>query len=113
MSSPPPDLSQLLRQAQELGGKLQRIQEELRHRTVEVTVGGGMVEAKANGCLEIVSIRIDPKAIDPGEVELLQDLVVAAVNPALARAQALAREEMQKATGLPLGGLMGMMGSSR
>ncbi len=112
MPDPPFDLSGVLAQAQELGGKLKRVQDELRHRTVEVTVGGGMVEVKANGRMELVSIRIDPQAVDPRDVEMLQDLVVAAVNQAMSRAQEMASKEMQQATGLPLAGLAGMLGSS-
>lgn len=96
------DLPAMMRQAQELSEKLRRVQEELRHRTVSATVGGGMVEVTANGALEVVGVRIDPQAIDPRDVAMLQDLVRAATNQALARAKALAQEAMQKAAGLPL-----------
>ncbi|MFQ5514989.1 MAG: YbaB/EbfC family nucleoid-associated protein [Myxococcota bacterium] len=113
MSEPPFDLSRVLAQAQELGGKLQRVQEELRRRTVETTVGGGMVEARMNGAMELVSLRIDPRAVDPRDVDMLQDLIVAAVNQAMKRAQEMVREEMQRATGLPLSSLMEMLGPSR
>jgi len=112
MSSPPFDLGQVLQQAQQLGGKLKQVQEELRHRTVSVTVGGGMVEATANGRMELVSVRIDPQAVDPRDVEMLQDLVVAAVNQALRRAQEMSQEAMQQAVGLPLGDVLGLLGSS-
>lgn len=111
MTRPPVDLSQIFEQAKELGGKLKRIQEELRHRTVEVTVGGGMVQATVNGRMELVGIRIDPQAVDPRDVEMLQDLVIAAVNQGMRRAQEMAREAMQQSTGLPLDGLFqGMEG---
>jgi DNA-binding YbaB/EbfC family protein len=103
----PFDLQQVLQQAQDLGAKLRRVQEELRHRTVEATVGGGMVTAVANGRLELVKVSIDPQAVDKRDVEMLQDLVIAAVNEALRRAQELAREEMQRVTGLPLGDMLG------
>jgi hypothetical protein len=103
------DLPAMMRQAQELSEKLRRAQEELRHRTVSATVGGGLVEVTANGAFEIVGVRIDPQAVDPRDVAMLQDLVRAAANQALARAKQLAQEAMQKASGLPLplGGLGG------
>ncbi len=96
------DLSAMMRQAQELSEKLRRVQEELRHRTVSATVGGGMVEVTANGALEITGVRIDPQAVDPRDVAMLQDLVRAAVNQALARAKETAQDAMQKAAGVPL-----------
>ena len=96
------DLSAMVRQAQELSEKLRRVQEELRHRTVSATVGGGLVEVTASGALEVVGVRIDPQAVDPRDVEMLQDLVRAAVNQALARAKELAQDAMQKAAGVPL-----------
>ena len=88
-------------------------QETLRHRTAEATVGGGMVRAVVNGKLELVSIEIDPQAVDARDVEMLQDLVVAAVNEAHRRAQALVQEELQQATGLPLGALGGLLGGTQ
>jgi DNA-binding YbaB/EbfC family protein len=112
VSQPPFDLGQLLQQAQELRAKLERTQADLRLRTASATVGGGMVEAVANGQLELVSIRIDPQAVDPRDVEMLQDLIVAAVNQALERARELAQEEMRRATGLPIGDLLDPFGGS-
>ena len=112
MSRPPPDLTQMLQQAQELGGKLKRVQDELRHRTARATVGGGMVEVTVNGRMELVSVRINPQAVDPRDVEMLQDLVVAAVNQAMRRAQEMAQQAMQEAIGVPLGDVMGLLGSS-
>ncbi len=100
------DLPQILRQVRDIGGKLKQIQESLRHRTVEVTVGGGMVTAVVNGRLEVTKITIDPQAVDPRDVDMLQDLIVAAVNEAMRRAQKVAQEELQQATGLPIGSLM-------
>ena len=96
------DLAAVMRQAQELSEKLRRVQEDLRHRTVSATVGGGLVEVSANGALELVGVRIDPQAVDPRDVEMLQDLVRAAANQALARAKALQQEAMQKVAGVPL-----------
>jgi DNA-binding YbaB/EbfC family protein len=105
------DPRQLLQQAQDLSAKLRRVQEDLRHRTVEASVGGGIVAATANGRGELVAVRIDPVAVDPRDVEMLQDLVLAAVNEALRRAQELARDEMQRATGLPLSLLGALAGN--
>ena len=107
------DLGRVLEQAQDLGGKLKKVQEELRHRTVQTTVGGGMVEVGVNGRMQVVSVRIDPQAVDPRDVEMLQDLVKAAVNQGLLRAQEMAQEAMQQAVGFPLGGLMNMLSRSR
>ena len=109
----PFDMNQLVRQMQELGGKMQTVQETLRHRTAEATVGGGMVRAVVNGKLELVRIEIDPQAVDARDVEMLQDLVVAAVNEAQRRAQALVQEELQQATGLPLGALGSLLGGTQ
>ena len=96
------DLAAIVQKAQEVSEKLRRAQEELRHRTVSATVGGGLVEVTANGALELVGVRIDPQAVDPRDVAMLQDLVRAAANQALARAKELAQEHMQKASGIPL-----------
>ena len=101
------DPAQLLEQARELTEKMQRIQEELRMRTVEATVGGGMVTVRVNGGLELVAIQIDPQAVDPRDVNMLQDLIVSAVNQAMRRAGELAQQEMQRVTGMPIGGLSG------
>ena len=103
------DMSGLVQQARELQAKLARLQEDLRHRTVEVTVGGGMVDATVNGRGELVGIRIDPQAVDPRDVEMLQDLIVAAVNQGTQRARELAEEETRK-LGLPLAQLQGLLG---
>lgn len=103
------DVMGLLGQARELQQKLARAQEELRHRTVDVSVGGGMVEARVNGQGELVALRIDPQAVDPRDVEMLQDLIIAAVNQGNARAKELAQAEIAKLAG-PLPGLMGLLG---
>jgi DNA-binding YbaB/EbfC family protein len=106
------DFKNIIAQAQEMSGKLKQVQEQLRHRTVEATVGGGMVEATVNGQLELVSVRIDPQAVDPRDVDMLQDLIVAAVNQAMVRAKEMAQSEMQSATGIPIAQLMGQLGGS-
>ena len=91
--------------------KLKRVQDELRHRSVDVSVGGGMVDARVNGQGELVSLRIDPQAVDPRDVEMLQDLVVAAVNQGLQRAREMAEAELARQAG-PLQGLLGMLRGS-
>lgn len=101
------DISAMMKQAQQLTGRMKQMQEELRHRSAEATVGGGMVTAVVNGALEVVEVRIDPRAVDPRDVEMLQDLVAVAVNQALKRAQQLVQEEMQKVTGVSLDTLLG------
>lgn len=108
MSDPPFDISKVMQQAQQLQERMRRAQEELRHREVEATVGGGMVTARANGQMELISITIDPQAVDPRDVDMLQDLIVAAVNQVMKRAQELVQQEMQGVTGgLPIANLFG------
>jgi nucleoid-associated protein EbfC len=89
----------LIRQAQQLQGKMMKVQEEMAGRTVEAAAGGGMVVAVANGKQELVSIKIEKEVVNPEDVEMLQDLVVAAVNAALKNAQDMMAEEMKKLTG--------------
>lgn len=110
MSQPPADLQQMLQQVQQLSERMRDAQRELRLRTVEATVGGGVVTARVNGAGELVSIRIDPIAVDPRDVEMLQDLIVAAVGEGMRRARELANEELQRRTGLPIGALLGAIG---
>ena len=93
------DIGGLFKQAQELQGRLATVQEELGTRTVEASAGGGMVTATVSGKLEVVSIRIEPRLCESPDVEMLQDLVVAAVNEAIRAAQRLMAEEMGKLTG--------------
>ncbi len=94
-----PNMKEMMRQAQRLQNKMMKLQEELANRTVEVSVGGGMVKAVANGKPEIVSLAIEKEVVDPEDVEMLQDLVVAAVNEALARSKEMVDAEMAKLTG--------------
>lgn len=89
----------MMRQAQALQEKLTRLQEEAGKKTVEATAGGGMVTVVANGRQEIVSVKIDPEVVNPQEVEMLQDLILAAVNEARRKAQELMAEEMKTLTG--------------
>jgi DNA-binding YbaB/EbfC family protein len=97
----------LMRQAQQLQAKMLKVQEEMATRMVEATAGGGMVTAVANGRQELVSIKVEKEVINPEDVEMLQDLIVAAVNAALKKAQEMVSEEMKKLTGgINLPGLM-------
>ncbi len=100
------DLGGLLQQAKQLQERLTSVQDEIANRTAEGRAGGGMVTAVANGRLEILRVHIEPSLLESPDREMLQDLVVAAVNEALRAARALIAEEMQKATGgLPIPGL--------
>ena len=89
----------MLKQAQKLQSKIFKLQDELADKTVETTVGGGMVKAVANGKQELLSIKIEPEVVDPSDVQMLEDLIVAAVNDALKKAQEMVTEEMTKLTG--------------
>jgi DNA-binding YbaB/EbfC family protein len=102
------DMNALMKQAQQMQEQMLRVQEELGNETVEASAGGGMVTVKATGAGEISEIKIDPKAIDPDDPELLADMVIAAVNEALRSAQALAQSKMGAATGLGGLGLPGL-----
>ena len=95
----PFDLSGLFRQAQQLQERLTSVQQELAGRTVEASAGGGMVTAVVNGKLEVVQVRIDPSLLDGRDLEMLQDLVVAAVNEGIRSAQKMTADEMGKLTG--------------
>lgn len=102
------NLGDLMKQAQKMQKRMLEVQEELKNRTVEARVGGGMVTVVANGNQEIISITIAPEVVDPDDVEMLEDLVVAAVNEARRKAQELMASEMEKLTGgISLPGLFG------
>jgi hypothetical protein len=94
-----PGMGDLLRQAQEMQAKLARLQEEAGKKTVEASSGGGMVTVVVNGKLEIVSLRIDPTVVAAGDRQMLEDLVTAAMNEGIRRAQQMMAEEMSRATG--------------
>ncbi len=89
----------LVKQAQELQERLTKLQSETAEKTVEASSGGGMVSVKVNGRLEVLDLRIDPQVVATGDLEMLQDLVVAAVNQGIRAAQQLMQEEMSKLTG--------------
>jgi DNA-binding YbaB/EbfC family protein len=88
-----------LKQAQQLQARLAKAQEELETQTVEASVGGGVIKVVATGKQTIESIAIDPSAVDPDDVEILQDLVLAAVNEALAKSHQLAQDRLGAITG--------------
>jgi DNA-binding YbaB/EbfC family protein len=89
----------MIRQAQQLQQKMAKIQEELETATVEASSGGGMVKAVITGKQTVASITIDPQAVDPEDVELLEEMVMAAVNEGLQKAQDLASQKMSAITG--------------
>ncbi len=93
------DINKLMQQAQQMQQEMAKAQEQLASETVEASAGGGLVTVKATGNGEIVEIKIDPKAIDPDDAELLEDLVLAAVNEALRSAQSLAQSKLGAMTG--------------
>jgi nucleoid-associated protein EbfC len=100
-------MANMMKQAQQLQSKMLKMQEELAGRTVETSSGGGMVKVVANGRQQIVSIQIEKEVVDPQDVEMLQDLVLAAVNDALAKSQEMVAAEMGKLTGgINIPGLM-------
>ena len=104
-----PDMSQLMKQAQQFQAKMAKMQEEIGKRTVEASAGGGMVNVVANGNQEIVSVRIEREVVDPDDVEMLQDLIMAAVNDALSKAKNMMNEEMGRLTkGLNIPGMPGL-----
>ena len=93
-----PNMGNILKQAQQFQARMAKLQEELGERTVEASSGGGMVTVVVNGRQELVSITIDPEVVDPQDTEMLQDLILAAVNEGLARAKDMVNEEMGKLT---------------
>ncbi len=92
-------MGNMMKQAQKLQAKMLKMQEELANKTVEATAGGGMIKAVANGRQQILSIQIEKEVVDPEDVEMLQDLILAAVNDALAKSQEMVSGEMSKLTG--------------
>jgi len=104
-----PDMQQVMRQMQQMQAEMAKAQDELKNETVEASAGGGMVTVKVSGELELLDIKIDPEAVDPEDVELLQDMVQAAVSEAMRSAQELAASKMNAATG-GLGGGLGLPG---
>jgi DNA-binding YbaB/EbfC family protein len=89
----------MMKQAKKLQQEMGKVQEESKKKTVEATAGGGMVSVTASGALEILSVKIERDVVNPDDIEMLQDLVVAATNEALRRAQQMVSEDMSKITG--------------
>lgn len=103
---PQPNMNQMLKQVQKMQADMMKAQEALANETVEASTGGGMVTVKITGDLVVKDVVIDPAAVDPEDVELLQDMVLAAVNEAVRQAQELAAKKMGGLTGgMDLGGL--------
>jgi len=92
-------LGNIFKQAQQMHAKIAQLQEEMAGKTVEASAGGGMVNVVINGKQEILSIRIDPDLVNREDIEMLQDLIVAAVNEAIRKSQEMMTEEMKKITG--------------
>jgi len=100
-----PNMANIMKQAQKMQEEMQNAQKNLENITVEATSGGGMVKVEANCNMQIKSIKIEPEVFNDNDQEMLEDLVVAAVNQALTNAQQKSNEEMQKVTGGMMGGL--------
>jgi DNA-binding YbaB/EbfC family protein len=104
-----PDLGALMKQAQKLQADVNKAQEELANSTVDAAVGGGMVSVTINGHFELVKISIDKTVVDPNDVGMLQDLVLAAVNQGVQRMRELSKEKMSSLMGgMNIPGMPGM-----
>ncbi len=104
-----PNMQQMLQQVQKMQQDMETAQEELKSEVVEASAGGGMVTVRVGGDLEVKAVKIDPSAVDPEDVEILCDMVLAAVNEGLRMAQELVAQKMGGATaGMDLGGLGGL-----
>ena len=100
-----------MKQAQKMQQEMGKIQEESKKKTIEATAGGGMVTVTANGAMEIISIKIERDVVNPDDIEMLQDLISAAVNEALRRAQQMVSDDMSKISGgMNIPGLGNMFG---
>ena len=107
MSPKQPDMGDLLKQAQKMQEQLMEAQAAAAEQVVEGQAGGGVVKVTANGSLEFQSVHIDPDAVDPDDVAMLEDLVLAAIHDAVTKVNALSQQAMG---GLDLGGLGGLLG---
>ena len=104
-----PNMQQMMKQVQQMQHDMEAAQEQLKHEVVSASAGGGMVTVEVTGELQVKSVTVDPEAVDPEDVEMLADMILAAVNEALRAAQELAANKLGGATGgLDLGGLGGL-----
>jgi hypothetical protein len=103
------DIGNLMKQAQQMMKQREKILADLKERVVDATAGGGMVTAFVNGVQELVKLKLEPEVVDPAEREMLEDLIVAAVNEGVRKSKELSEQEMGKLTG-GLGGLGGLLG---
>lgn len=92
-------MGNLMKQAQQMQQRMVKLQEEMAQKTVEASVGGGMVTVTVNGKSELLQVKIEPQVVDPDDVEMLEDLIVAGVNEALRKAHEMVAAEMSKLTG--------------
>lgn len=92
-------LADIVRQAQKMQSKMEEVQNELANKTIEANSGGGMVVAVVNGNKELVALRLEAEVVDPQDIAMLQDLIIAAVNQGMKQASEMAEEEMGKVTG--------------
>lgn len=100
-------LVDLMKEAQKLKAKVEELQQEMASKTIEASAGGGMVKVVMNGRQQLLSLRIEPEVVNPEDLEMLEDLIVAAVNEGIRRSQQLWAEELKKLTGgLPIPGLL-------
>ncbi|MBN1904745.1 MAG: YbaB/EbfC family nucleoid-associated protein [Deltaproteobacteria bacterium] len=105
-----PNMGNLMKQAQQFQNRMAKLQAELGQRTIEASSGGGMVSVVVNGQQELLSIKIDREVVNPEDVDMLQDLVLAAVNDGFSRAKKMVNDEMGKLTGgLNLPNIPGLM----
>ena len=95
----PSNMQSMIKQAQKMQEDMAAKQAELEEREYDVAAGGGVINVKINGKKEILSVKIDPEVVDPDDVETLEDLIVAAVNEAIKKVEAISADEMQKITG--------------
>lgn len=103
------NMNKMFKKMQKLQKDMEKLQEELADKEITHSAGGGMVVATVNGRQDLVDIKIDPEAIDPEDAEMLEDMVIAAVNGAMTEASEMAQKEMSKMTGLPgMGGMPGL-----
>jgi DNA-binding YbaB/EbfC family protein len=93
------NMNKMMKQVQQMQAQMAKLQEELGEKQVETTIGGGAIQVIANGKMEIVSLKIKPEVVDPEDIEMLEDMVVAATNEALRKAQDMVNTEMAKITG--------------